>query len=197
MLCHRKQKPRRGGWPQTDEHLPPRTFKGQFLEKRNLGLESISYFVHGAWLPTLLSWCSWRPWSLTLVAGRHTPQERLNSHFGHRTYRSSHSPCQHSQIGSKFQYLHFCISYDFKARFCLCRTSQTRDRFFHSAMYGKLPWQRCCGSGSGAFLTPVSGMGKNPDPGSGNSNKQHGKFFQGHLTQIIGLKLPIFFVGYP
>ncbi len=41
--------PNNGRGPQTNKHLPPRPFAGQFLRKaaRHLGLESISYLVHG------------------------------------------------------------------------------------------------------------------------------------------------------
>ncbi len=36
LLYHLKQKPKEGREPQTDKHLPPSPFKGQFLRKANI-----------------------------------------------------------------------------------------------------------------------------------------------------------------
>jgi hypothetical protein len=48
-------------------------------------------------------------------------------------------------------------------------------------------YQRC-GSGSGAFLTPGSGMGRKSASGSGIRNEQHGSYFLELRNHFFGLK---------
>jgi hypothetical protein len=55
------------------------------------------------------------------------------------------------------------------------------------------------GRGSGDFLTPESGMGKNPEPGSGIREEHPGYYFFEYLLpyQFFGLKILEFFDADP
>jgi hypothetical protein len=53
--------------------------------------------------------------------------------------------------------------------------------------YGTITNQ-CCGSGSGAFLTPGSGMGKKSGSGSGMNNQDH---ISESLETIFWVKIKI------
>jgi hypothetical protein len=47
LLYHPQTKTLEGRGTQTDKHLPPRPLQDIFKKSHHLGLESISYFVHG------------------------------------------------------------------------------------------------------------------------------------------------------